>query len=152
MQMGTVIPFKPRALAPAHGVPPHHVPTTTCSTEQAVLAAVDDGCDRRGVLAAAGPLIEHCRDHFGFTVMGDGLPSEPGELADALITLRRGLAELDAEFGGRPFWTFGVYFGHQRLNWFEDGYGGRNALAVPNDIAPAAFADFVRPRVQALRG
>jgi hypothetical protein len=146
MQMGIVIPFKPRVLAPADSLL-----TTTCRTEQAILVAVDDGCDLCGVLAAADPLIEHCREQYGFTVMGDGLPSEPGELADALITLRRGLAALAAELGGLPLCRFGVYFGHQQLNWFADGYGGKNALAVPNDIAAAALVDFVRPRVQALR-
>jgi hypothetical protein len=75
------------------------------AVELAVHAAVQDGCDRTGILAAAGPLIEHCRNHYGFTVMRDGLSAEPDELADALLTLMRGLSHLESEFGGRPFWS-----------------------------------------------
>jgi hypothetical protein len=146
--MGVVIPFKPRASKLSNGVSASPSP---CAAELAVLAALQDGCDRYAILEAAGPLIEHCRDHYGFTVMHDGLPSEPDELGAALLTLRRGLAQLEAEFGGQPFWSFGVYFGHQKLTWFEDGYGGKNALAVPSYIADTEFAAFVRPRVQELR-
>jgi hypothetical protein len=150
--MGDVISFTPRAKNPNVCVQPtaHAATRAHCGLENALLAARREGQDRHDILAAAAPLIEHCRDH-GFTVMRDGLPSEPDELADALLTLRRGLAALETEFGGQPLWSFGVYFGYQKLTWFEDGSGGKNALAVPSNVAPAEFAAFVRPRVKALR-
>jgi hypothetical protein len=150
--MGDVIPFSPRATKPNIWSQPSAaaMPLPCCGLEQALIAARLDGQDQHDILTAAGPLIKHCRDH-GFTVMHDGLPSERDELTDALLTLRRGLAALETEFGGQPLWSFGVYFGHQKLTWFEDGTGGKNALAVPSNVAPADFANFVRPRVEALR-
>ena len=55
---------------------------------------------------------------------------------------------LDAEMGApRSYPTFGVYFGRRRLAWFEDGYSGTTALAVPDDTMAAELAGFVRPRV-----
>jgi hypothetical protein len=152
MIMGDVISFKPRATHSSVRFQPtaHAATRAFCDLENALLSARREGQDRQDILTAATPLIEHCRDH-GFTIMPDGLPSEPDELTDALLTLRRGLAALQSEFGGEPLWSFGVYFGHQKLTWFEDGSGGKNALAVPSNIAPAEFAAFVRPRVEAMR-
>jgi hypothetical protein len=149
--MGVVIPFERRA--------PKRASTTHGGTqragnlsEQSVLATVSDGGDQAAVLAAAAPLLDHCRDRYGFTVMRDGLPSAPEALADAFITLSRGLALLGAEFGGRSIQTYGVYFGFKELAWFEDGYGGMNALAVPPDVNAADIAQFVGPRLRAARG
>jgi hypothetical protein len=145
--MGNVIPFRLRAACVAASKPLNAPSGCTTEAERAVKAAVDSGGDRRAVMAAATPLTDECRDRYGFTIMLDGMPSSPAALADALITLTRGLALLEAEFG-RPFWTFGVYFGQEKLTWFDDGYGGSTALAVPADFAPAQF---VLPRLQSLR-
>jgi hypothetical protein len=148
--LGVVLPFRPRTaqLADRGG----ETISADIASEQAVMVAVSTGCDRRGVLDAAAPLLEQCRDRYGFTVMRDGLPRDPDQLADALLTLARGLALLQAEFGDRPFRTYGVYFGHKELAWFEDGYGGANALAVPVDVDASTLARFVKPRLQAARG
>jgi hypothetical protein len=147
--MGIVIPFVARSARPGHGQTSNR--GTGTDAERAVMAAVQAGMDSHGVLAAAAPLLERCRDPYGFTVMRKGLPTAPGALADALLTLARGLALLEAEFGTRSFQTYGVYFGHQELAWFEDGYGGGNALAVPVGVEPDELAQFVRPRLKHAR-
>jgi hypothetical protein len=148
--MGTVLPFQPRKAKTASAVAPSATaPASLAAAGLAVTAAVDAGGDRRDVLAAAGPLLAQCRDRYGFTVMRAGLPGRPDTLAAALLTLARGLALLDAQFSGRPFSSYGVYFGHDQLGWFEDGYGDLNGLALPVDTDPAALAEFVSPRLRA---
>jgi hypothetical protein len=97
---------------------------------------------------AASPLLERCRDRYGFVVMRDGLPKEPAVLGRVLLELSRGLSVLDAEMGApRIYPTFGVYFGRRQLAWFEDGYSGTTGLAVPNKTNAADLAAFVRPRI-----
>lgn len=151
--MGIVIPFTPRRSAngtgravPVGGV---QLDATQFDAEQAVHDALAGGGDRYDVLDAAGELMALCRDRYGFTVMQDGLPRDPGVLADTLVGLLRGLALLESEFvRGRVVPGFGVYFGRPALAWFEDGCGGRTGLAVPDRVDAAALADFVRPRLQ----
>ena len=101
---------------------------------------------------AASPLLERCRDRYGFVVMRDGLPREPAILGRALLELSRGLSMLDAEMGApRTYPTFGVYFGRRQLAWFEDGYSGTTGLAVPSETKAADLAAFVRPRIAVAR-
>ena len=84
--------------------------------------------------------------------MRDGLPQEPASLGRALLQLFRGLCMLDAEMAApRIYPTFGVYFGRRHLAWFEDGYSGTTALAVPDGVKAAELAAFVRPRIAVAR-
>jgi hypothetical protein len=118
----------------------------------AIADAIEAGADQLGVLVAARPLLEQCRDRYGFVVMRDGLPKEPAILSRALLELSRGLSTLDAEMGApRTYPTFGVYFGRRQLAWFEDGYSGMTGLAVPSEIKAADLAAFVRPRIAVAR-
>jgi hypothetical protein len=104
------------------------------------------------VLNAAKPLLRHCRDQFGFTVMRGSIPSDPGVLTSCVLALTQALALLESEIGPcRSKKNFGVYFGRDELSWFEDGYGGNTGLAVPNDIDAKSLAEFVRPHVVAIR-
>ena len=149
--MGVVIPFRPRAEKPATDRPAALPSEPTRIAVHAVQAAVRAGHDRRGVLDAAAPLLAHCRDRYGFTVMRDGLPPEPEALASALLTLVNGLALLEAEFGALPFESVGVYFGQTELKWFDDGDEGETGLALPLSTAPSDLARFVRPRLRGIR-
>jgi hypothetical protein len=149
--MGIVIPFERRAQkrTAAREDPGHEL-----NAIDAVLkAAARDGCARREILIAARPLLEQCRDRYGFTVMRTGLPTAPDVLGTALLTLARGLRPLDEELGGRrPCWAYGVYFSEQeRLSWFEDGYGRMTGLAVPIDVDAVDLTRFVRQRIWPLR-
>ena len=144
--MGVVLPFTPRPTA--------RTAATTARWEKAVQiertvqTIAQTGADRAAVLAAAEPLMVWVRHRYGFAVMRDGLPEDPDVLATALVGLLRGLMVLDADVGRRrALSTFGVYFGRETLAWFDDGYGGSTALAVPNDVDPAELARFVRPRL-----
>jgi len=120
--------------------------------EQAIADALHAAVDQPGVLAAARPLLDRCRDRYGFVVMWDGLPQDPEALGRALFQLFRGLAVLDAEMEApRTYPTYGVYFGRRHLAWFEDGYSGTTALAVPNGTDAAELAAFVRPRIAVAR-
>jgi len=122
--------------------------------EVAIMAAVHEGRDRRGILAAARPLLELCRDRYGFTVMRPGLPAAPEALASALLTLVRGLRPLDEGLAGRrPFWPYGVYFSDQQpLTWFEDGYDCMSGLAVPLGVDAADITLFLQQWLRELRG
>lgn len=141
--MGVVIPFAKRADVPAGAA-------ATFGT--VIFDAIRAGGDQARVMAAARPLLDRCRDRYGFVVMLDGLPRDPQILGRALVELFRGLTTLDIEMGApRTYPTFGVYFGRRRLAWFEDGYSGDTGLAVPNDIKAADLACFVRPRVAVTR-
>lgn len=147
--MGIVIPFKASNTARRDG----HIGSTASSqvaeVAHPVLAAARASSDCYQVLAAAAPLLALCRDRYGFTVMQDGLPSTPGALADALVTLLRGLEGVEADLGGRRvFPGFGVYFGRPCLEWFEDGSGGKSGLAVPAEIDADELAVFIRPRLR----
>ena len=155
--MGIVIPFPSRTsprdealFAPAGGV---HLDPVQFDAEQAVHDALAGGGDRYNVLEAADQLMALCRDRYGFTVMQDGLPRDPGVLADTLVGLLRGLALLQGEFvRGRVVPGFGVYFGRPALAWFEDGCGGRTGLAVPDRVEAAALAAFALPRLKRIAG
>ena len=144
--MGVVLPFIRR---PAQrGTSTAGPAGQSIGAEQAVLAVVRGNADRSAVLAAAEPLLQRVRDRYGFAVMRDGLPEEPEALATALVGLLRGLTLLDSDIGQRrALSTFGVYFGHPELAWFDDGYGGSTALAVPDRVVPDDLARFVRPRL-----
>ena len=145
--MGVVVPFTPRPLK--RELRSDGLPANAIVAEQAMRAVARGHDDRQAVLAAAAPLMERVRDRYGFAVMRDGLPDEPEALATALAGLLRGLALLDAELGpGRPLSTFGVYFGRDELAWFDDGYGGSTALAVPDRVDPSDLARIVRPRIR----
>lgn len=116
--------------------------------ERVVAAAMHAATNQLDVMKAARPLLDRCRDRYGFVVMRDGLPQEPDVLVRALLNLSRGLAVLDLEMEiPRTYPTFGVYFGRRRLGWFEDGYSGTTGLAVPNDTEALALASFVRSRI-----
>jgi hypothetical protein len=147
--MGDVVPFISRAgkrVAAAYVVA-----AEVDGAEQAVRAAAPSQ-DQYAVLTAAGPLLERVRDRYGFAVMRDGLPADPDALATALVTLLRGLSLLDGELGpGRCLSTFGVYFGGERLAWFDDGFGDATGLTVPEGVDPAELARFVRPRIREAR-
>jgi len=148
--LGVVIHFAEirRAKLAARAQPP----AEAGDDEQAIVHAVSAAFDQAGVLAAARPLLDRCRDRYGFVVMRDGLPREPAMLGRALLELHRALCDLDAAMAApRTYPTFGVYFGHSRLTWFEDGYSGCTGLAVPNDTKAADLAAFVRPRIAAAR-
>jgi hypothetical protein len=148
--MGVVIPFPEIKRAKSPGIT--QPLDTAIDAEEAITLAVDAGSDRSGVLAAARPLLEQCRDHYGFVVMRDGLPSDPAILGRALLELLRGLLMLDAEMGApRKYPIFGVYYGHRQLAWFEDGYSGATGLAVPNDVEARDLIEFLRPRVAMTR-
>ena len=141
--MGEVVAFK----APSARAAP--APAATIE-ELAVIAAVEGGGDRAAVMDAAAPLLERLNLHYGFAVMRRGLPEEPGSLANALLLLSRSLAALDpiASALQRPrTGAFGVYFGEERLAWFEDGYGGETGLAVPPGIGVRELAAFVAMRL-----
>lgn len=145
--MGIVIPFA--EIKRAH---PQQANRSAGGDEWAITDAVLAGADQAGVLAAACPLLDCCRDHYRFLVMQDGLPTDPTVLGRALIALRRGLAILDAEIASpRGYPMLSVYFGRRRLTWFEDGYSGATGLAVPNEVHAAEIAAFVRPRVTVAR-
>lgn len=148
--MGVIIPFaeirraKSRSSAPALA--------DTGNDHLAIADAVRAGADQLGVLTAARPLLDRCRDRYGFIVMRDGLPTEPEILCRALLELSRGLSTLDAEMGApRTYPMFGVYFGRRQLAWFEDGYSGTTGLAVPSETEAADLAAFVRPRIAVAR-
>jgi hypothetical protein len=114
-------------------------------------ADAGDVCASRDVLVAVKPLLRHCRDQFGFTVMRGSMPSDPGVLAACVLALTQALKLLEAEMGPcRSKSNYGVYFGRDELSWFEDGYGGTTGLAVPHDIDAKRLADFVRPHVFAM--
>lgn len=154
--MGVVIPFEPRARLRAHVADrpadlPADLPADGLGARTSKAALREDaGSDE--VLAAAGPLIRLCRDRYGFTIMRDGLPSDPDVLGSALLNFSLGLALLEPELAGRPAsGNFGVYLGRPDLSWFEDGFGGMTGLAVPADVDPEALAYFVRPRLKGAR-
>jgi hypothetical protein len=150
--MGVVIPYETlatrRTIAREGGTREEAI-----AGELALMAAQREGRDRRDILAAARPLLELCRDRYGFTVMRPDLPLAPEALACALLTLVRGLRPLDEELvGRRPFWPYGVYFSDQRpLTWFEDGYGSMSGLAVPIGIDAAELTRFIEQWLKALR-
>jgi hypothetical protein len=144
--MGVIIPFEQIKSANS----PLRAPPFADATNDhlTITAAVQAGADQLGVLMAASPVLERCRDRYGFIVMRDGLPKEPAVLGRVLLELSRGLSALDAEMGApRTYPTFGVYFGRRQLAWFEDGYSGTTGLAVPNETNAADLAAFVRPRI-----
>ena len=147
--MGVIIPFAEIKRAK----PPLSAPLFADSDNdhRAITDAVH-GTHQLGVLVAARPLLERCRDRYGFVVMRDGLPKERAILGRALLELSRGLSMLDAEMGApRTYPTFGVYFGRRQLAWFEDGYSGTTGLAVPSETEAADLAAFVRPRIAVVR-
>jgi hypothetical protein len=148
--MGVIIPFE--RIKSAKSPLSASLLANAGNDHLAITAAVQAGADQLGVLMAATPVLERCRDRYGFVVMRDGLPKEPAVLGRALLELSRGLSILDAEMGApRTYPTFGVYFGRQQLAWFEDGYSGTTGLAVTNDTAAAEIAAFVRPRIAVAR-
>ena len=143
--MGAIIPFaemkRAKLLAGAQ-------PSTPADREQATAQAIGTALDQSKGLAAARPLLDRCRDRYGFVVMRDGLPNEPATLSSALLELFRGLSMLNSDMSApRTYPAFGVYFGRPRLAWFEDGYGGETGLAVPISTKAADLAAFVRPRL-----
>jgi hypothetical protein len=141
--MGVIIPFAETKRAKSARLLPD-----AGNDHLAITDAVHAGTDQLGVLVAARPLLERCRDRYGFVVMRDGLPKEPAILGRALLELSRGLSMLDAEMGApRTYPTFGVYLGRRQLAWFEDGYSGTTGLAVPCETEGADLAAFVRPRI-----
>lgn len=148
--MGVVIGFAEIKRSKAPGVaPPQPI---AVDHERAITDALGEGTDAPGMLAAARPLLDMCRDRYGFVVMREGLPTEPAVLGRTLIELARGLTMLDAAMGApRAYPTFGVYFSRRQLAWFEDGYSGTTALAVPNNAVAADLAAFVRPRISIKR-
>lgn len=148
--MGIIIPFPAlkRVKLPATA----QLSAADSDYEAALVDAIRTTADQSGILAAARPLLDQCRDRYGFVVMRDGLPQEPAILGCALLQMFRGLSMLDATMSApRTYPTFGIYFGHRKLAWFEDGYSGTTALAVPNETQAADLAAFVRPRVVRLR-
>jgi len=152
--MGVVLPFERRVTG---RTTTRRAVTRGCeasNAELAVLAAMREGRDRRGILIAARPLLERCRDQYGFTIMRIGLPTAPEALARALLTLARSLRPLEANLGGRrPFWAYGVYFSEQKEPaWFEDGYGCSTGLVVLIGIDAIELSRFVQQRIRALPG
>jgi hypothetical protein len=147
--MGVIIPFAiKRAKSPLSAL----LFADAGNDHRAIIDSVHAGTDQLGVLLAARPLLDRCRDRYGFVVMRDGLPKEPAILGHALLALFRGLSMLDAEMGApRTYPTFGVYFGRRQLAWFEDGYSGATGLAMPNETEAADLAAFVRPRIAIAR-
>src|SRR5262245_32087222 len=150
--MGVVVPFEMRATRRTSARRGAARERDASNAELAVMAALREGRDRREILIAARPLLERCRDRYGFTIMRTGLPTAPEALARALLTLSRSLRPLEADLGGRrPFWAYGVYFSEQQQpTWFEDGYGCSTGLAVPIGIDPTELSRFVRQRIRAL--
>jgi hypothetical protein len=148
--MGVIIPFAEikRAKLPLSAP----LFAVADNDHRAITDAVHAGTDQLGVLVAARPLLERCRDRYGFVVMRNGLPKQPAILGRALLELSRGLSMLDAEMAApRTYPTFGVYFGRRQIAWFEDGYSGRTGLAVPSETEAADLAAFVRPRIAVAR-
>jgi len=144
--MGIVIPFEKFKLAQSSAGTQRLA--AIVDDEQAITKAMHAASDQSVVLAAARPLLDRCRDRHGFVIMREGLPQVPTILGRAILELSRGLSMIDADMGApRSYPTFGVYFGRRHLAWFEDGYSGTTALAVPDDTMAADLAAFVRPRV-----
>ena len=151
--MGIVIPFTPRRSAngtgravPVGGV---QLDATQFDAEQAVHDALAGGGDRYDVLDAAGELMALCRDRYGFTVMQDGLPRDPGVLADTLVGLMRGLALMQGEFDRGPLVPgLPVCFGQPALAFVRDGRDAATRLAIPDGVDAAELAAFLRPRLQ----
>lgn len=144
--MGIVISFEEikRAKLPASAQPL----IAAGDDERATIDAICAVSDQSDVMVAARPLLDLCRDRYGFVVMRDGLPHDPAILGRTLLELHRGLSMLDTNMKApRTYPMFGVYFGRPHLAWFEDGYSGTTALAVPNDTVAADLATFVRPRM-----
>ena len=145
--MGVILPFKPRAAQQNFASPEAATDVDMFKAEQTIRAARHEGYDVRTTMAAAQPLLDLCRERYGFTVMRDGLPDEPEALVDAFLNLSQSLCQLDTDVGDHhPRWNYGVYFGQQKLSWFEDGYGEMSALAVPHDIDVAELTEFIRSR------
>ena len=148
--MGVILPFKPREPQRTVALSRATTEVSMVDAEQTLHAAMDDGSDSSATLAVAQPLLDLCSNLYGFTVMQDGLPSRPEELARVLRTLARTLRQLEVDIDGpRPVWNFGVYFGQQELAWFEDGYGSMSGLAVPNEIDADELEEFIQPRIKA---
>lgn len=142
--MGIIIPFVKRTRVSN---------SAAAAFDVAVLIdAIRAAGDQAAVMAAARPLLDRCRNRYGFVVMLDGLPRDPMILGDAIVQVFHGLTMLDIEMGApRTYPTFGIYLGRRHLTWFEDGYSGTTGLAVPNDIKAADLAAFVHPRISAAR-
>lgn len=151
--MGIVICFPQRMAPPAvQKVRPAEPVRLDCAqfdAEQAVLDELVNGGDQAGMVAAAGELISLCRDRYGFLVMQDGLPRDPGVLADTLVGLLRGLALLQEEFTKGPLVPgLPVCFGRPALALVDDGRGGPARLAVPDGVDATELAGFLRPRLE----
>ena len=148
--MGIVIPF---AVVKQIKFAASAKPLSAASdVEHATVESMRAAPDQRAVMAAARPLLDQCRDRYGFIVMQDGLPSDPAILGRALLALFHGLSALDREMAApRTYPTFGVYFGRSHLTWFEDGYGGTVGLAVTDSVDATDIAAFVRPRIAGVR-
>ncbi len=116
--------------------------------ESAIAEAIRSASDQSSALSAARPLLDICRNRYGFSVMQNGLPRQPEALSHILLELYRSLLILDEEMHPpRTYPAFGVYFGYRKLAWFEDGYSGETGLAMPLNTKAAELAAFMRPRV-----
>ena len=148
--MGIVVPFtdfkRTRSFAGA---------TQACSSGpelSAITTALRASGDTSAVLRTAKPLLDQCRDRYGFVLMRDGLPQDPKLCSRSLLELYQGLCLLDTAMGApRTYPSYGVYLGRPALAWFEDGYSGETGLAVPNDVSAAQIASYIAPRVTSRR-
>lgn len=88
--MGVVIPFAKRAEVSAGAA---------AAFETVVFDAIRAGGDQASVMSAARPLLDRCRDRYGFVVMLDGWPRDPVIVGHGLVELFHGLTSLDIEMG-----------------------------------------------------
>ena len=143
--MGVILPFS----APVGRRRHDPIAQAKLEAEALVRLALAAGRDRRGVLAAAWPLLTRLRDRYGISVMQSGLPTDPQVLGKALLALSGAASLLDPDLGGIcPAWCLGAYLGRSRLGWLEDSYGGSSGLAVPTEPDPAELAALLRHRLQ----
>jgi hypothetical protein len=146
--VGIVVPFSQFKSAPSLA----GRPSAADNGLTAVAAALHTAGSQLAALHAAKPLLDECRDRFGFVLMRDGLPDEPILLARSILELYKGLCSLDTTMGvPRTYPSYGVYLGRSALAWFEDGYSGETGLAVPFDTTAADIASFIIPRVSSRR-
>lgn len=153
--MGIVICFPQRHAPPsAHEqrrADPVRMDCAQFDAEQAVLDELVNGGDQGDMIAAAGELIALCRDRYGVLVMRDGLPRDPGVLADTLVGLLRGLALLQREFDKGPLVPgLPVCFGRPALAFVDDGRDRAMRLAIPDGVDAVELAEFLRPRLQSI--
>lgn len=116
--------------------------------ERAVLDALAFGADRRKLVSAAYPLLEHCRVRFGVAVFLDGLPNEEATLAHALVKLSQALRAAASILARcEPAWAIGVSF--KGLALASVDVDGATELDIPVDTDLETMSRFLADQIRA---